>query len=93
MARLPRLALPDEILPVTDNDESVPTLVIFGCEFVVTVLAVVAVATAPETLLPGILVNPAALPVNTPVFATILAAVIFPFTPRPVNVPKLVTFG
>lgn len=55
VARLPRLALPDEILPVTDNDESVPTLVIFGCEFVVTVPAVVALvadATAPVTFAP-----------------------------------------
>ena len=39
------------------------------------------------------LVKPAALPVNTPVFAVILAAVILPLTPKSVNVPTLVIFG
>ena len=59
------------ILPVTDNAVNVPTEVMFGCAFVVTVPAVVAdpalvayvaFATVPVTLAPGILVNPAALP-------------------------------
>ena len=39
------------------------------------------------------LVNPLPLPVNTPVLAVILAAVMFPLTPNPVSVPTLVTLG
>jgi hypothetical protein len=50
------------MLPLTTNPVSVPTLVMFGCAFVVTVPAVVALpdvsayvafATAPETLAPA----------------------------------------
>ena len=37
--------------------------------------------------------NALPLPVNTPVFAVILAAVIVPLTPRLVSVPTLVIFG
>ena len=40
---LPAVAkLPDVVVPVTPNEVSVPTLVIFGCAAVVTVPAVVA---------------------------------------------------
>ena len=108
------LTLPAEILPVTDNDVSVPTLVTFGCAAVVTVpavvaepaevanvafatvpdtlapataLAVVANATAPVTLAPAIADRPLPLPVNTPVLAVILTPVIVPLTPSPVSVP------
>ena len=41
-------------------------------------------------LAPGILVNAAALPVNTPVLAVMLTAVTVPLTPKPVSVPTLV---
>ena len=51
--------LPDVVLPVTVSAVSVPTLVILGCAAVVTVAAVVADATVPVTLAPGILVRPA----------------------------------
>ena len=34
VTELPRLALPEVILPVTDKSVSVPTDVIFGCAFV-----------------------------------------------------------
>ena len=47
--------LPLSTLPVTLADAKIPTLVIFGCAFVVTVPAVVALVanpTAPITLLP-----------------------------------------
>jgi hypothetical protein len=37
VTKLPKLALPDEILPVTSKLVSVPVLVIFGCALVVTV--------------------------------------------------------
>ena len=98
--KLPTLAFPD-----TETEVNVPTDVILGCAAVVTVPAVVAdpaepalvayvaLATVPVTLPPGILVNPAALPVNTPVLAVILAAVRLPFTPKLVNVPTDVILG
>jgi hypothetical protein len=47
VAALPKLALPDVILPVTPKLVSVPTDVIFGCAAVVTVPAVVALVAAP----------------------------------------------
>ena len=61
--------LPASTLPVTFNELSVPTLVIFGCAAVVTVPAVVALvaepalvayaalATVPVTFAPGIFVR------------------------------------
>ena len=58
-------------LAVIVNPVNVPTEVMFGCAFVVTVPAVVALpdvvayvalATVPVTLAPGIEVSPAALP-------------------------------
>ena len=58
-----------------------------------TALAVVANDTAPVTLAPAIALKPLPLPVNTPVFAVILAAVILPFTLRPVSVPTEVMLG
>ena len=36
-ARLPRLALPDDILPVTASADNIPTEVILGCAAVVMV--------------------------------------------------------
>ena len=45
------------------------------------------------TFAPGIFVNPAALPVNIPVFAETFLPVILPFTLNPVNVPTDVIFG
>ena len=47
VTKLPRLALPDVILPVTAKLVSVPVLVIFGCALVVTVPAVVAELAVP----------------------------------------------
>jgi hypothetical protein len=47
VTKLPKLALPDVILPVTARLVSVPTEVIFGCALVVTVPAVVAVLAVP----------------------------------------------
>ena len=41
------------VFPVTVNSVSVPTLVIFGCAFVYTVLATNALATCPDTLAPA----------------------------------------
>ena len=42
------------MLPVTDNDVSVPTLVMLGCALVVTVPATVADATVP-VMLPAVI--------------------------------------
>ena len=47
--------LADDILPETLKLVSVPTLVIFGCAAVVTVPAVVALDTVPDTLAPATL--------------------------------------
>ena len=88
---LPKLALPEVMLPVTAKLVSVPTLVIFGCAAVYTVPAINALPTCPETLAPAIELNPDPLPVNTPVLAVILAAIMLPFTDKLVNVPTLVT--
>jgi hypothetical protein len=52
VTRLPKLALPEVMLPVTAKLVNVPTEVIFGCAAVVTVLAVVALDTAPVTFAP-----------------------------------------
>ena len=53
----------------------------------------VAYATAPVTLAPGIPVNPLALPVNTPVLAVKLGAVTVPLTLKLERVPTDVMFG
>jgi len=42
---LPKLALPEVMLPVTASELNVPTLVIFGCAFVYTVPEIKALAT------------------------------------------------
>ena len=96
--------LPALALPVTPNDVSVPTLVIFGCAAVVTVPAVpalvanVAFATVPVTLAPASCDKPAPLPVINPLFSVIVPlpntalAVALP-TVRPVNVPTDVILG
>ena len=87
------------MLPVTAKLVNVPTEVIFGCALVVTVPAVpalkayVAFATVPVTLAPTNELSPLPLPVNTPVFDVIFAAVIVPLTPNDVNVPTEVMFG
>jgi len=52
VTKLPKLAFPEVILPVADRLLNVPTLVIFGCDAVVTVLAVVALDTVPVTFAP-----------------------------------------
>jgi hypothetical protein len=46
--------VPADDVPVTANDDRVPTLVILGCAAVVTVPAVVAEAAEPETLIPHV---------------------------------------
>jgi hypothetical protein len=94
---LPAITFPDEFTLV-----SVPTLVILGCAAVVTVPAVVAevavvaavaLATVPTILAAAMLVRPAPLPVNIPVFAVKFTAVIVPLTSNDVSVPSEVTFG
>jgi len=100
-----------DAFPDTVRLVSVPVLVIFGWAAVVTVpaivaagtvpdtlapataLAVVAKGTVPVTLAPAIALKPLPLPVNTPVFAVIFAAVMSPLTPNDVSVPTLVMFG
>ena len=77
VAALPKLALPDEILPVTPRLVNVPTEVMFGCAAVVTVAAVVAA--------------PLSAPVN--VVALTLPALTLPVTVNAVNVPTEVMFG
>ena len=71
-------ALPADTLPVTDNDDNVPTLVMFGCATDVTVpanvelpalSAYVEFATLPLTLPGAIFESPPPSPVNRPVFA------------------------
>ena len=93
VAALPKLALPDEIFPVTPKLVNVPTLVMFGCAAVVTVPAVVAALTVPVTLAPASCDRPLPLPVNTPVFDVMFAAVTVPLTPKLVNVPTDVMLG
>ena len=47
VAKLPKLAFPEVILPVTTKLVKVPVLVIFGCALVVNVAAVVAELAVP----------------------------------------------
>jgi hypothetical protein len=54
------------IVPLAPNEVNVPTLVMLGCAFVVTVPAVVAALTVPVTLAPAIALSPLPLPVITP---------------------------
>ena len=93
--------LPDVMFPLTANTFNVPTLVIFGCAAVVTTpangvlpadTAYVAFATKP-TLPPAIFDKPPPSPVNRPVFAVIVCAVITPLTPNTDSVPSDVMFG
>ena len=90
------------IFPLTTNDVSVPTEVILGCAFVVTVPAVVvnpavtayiALETLPITLAPARFDNPLPLPANRPVIDVKFTEVIFPFTASDVNVPSEVILG
>jgi len=80
VTRLPKLALPDVILPVTAKLVKVPVLVIFGCAAVVTVPAVVASGTVPVTLAPVNEVKLAPDPTNK-LAETTFAPVIFPPVP------------
>ena len=70
---------PKLAVPLTVSPDSVPKLVIFGCAFVVTVPAVLALVAAPDSA-----------PVN--VVALTLPAVILPITFAPVDV-KVATFA
>ena len=90
------------IFPLTLKLLNIPTLVILGWLFVVTVPAVVAepalvayvaLATTPVTFAPTKFDKPIPLPVNTPVFAVMFTAVMFPFTANIVIVPTLVILG
>jgi hypothetical protein len=80
------------MLPLELNDVNVPTLVMLGCAFVVTVPAVVAdpadvayvaLATVPVTLAPAKLVNVDPLPMKYP--PEILPVVTIVFDPNPAN--------
>ena len=85
VTRLPRLALPDVILPVTAKLVKVPVLVIFGCAAVVSEPATVVNTPAAAPIFPTL-----ALPVtlNAPVDIK-LPPVIFAVA---VNVFALITF-
>ena len=74
------------MLPLTPNDPNVPTVV--KLEVTTVELNVV------PTMLPACtLLNPLALPVNTPVLAVNATAVTVPLTPNDDNVPTDVMFG
>ena len=91
VTKLPRLALPDVILPVTVNAVKVPVLVIFGCAAVVTVPAVVALVargTVPVTLAPVNEVKLAPEPTNK-LAETTFAPVIFPPEPDVTILPAV----
>ena len=95
------LTLPAVTLPVTDKLLNVPTEVIFGWAFAVTVPAVDALPIKVPTTVPNTLPN--TLPVNVPVtlpfklpvkvVAFTLPAVILPVTDKLLNVPTLVILG
>ena len=98
---LPKLALmlllitADE-LPLLDEVVNVGYTVVevdVFCNSAAALVALVALLTVPVTLAPTIELNPLPLPVNTPVFAVMFAAVIVPLTPNDVSVPTLVIFG
>ena len=63
VTRLPKLALPEIKLPITDKLVKLPTLVILGWALVYIVLATSALATWPVTLAPVIDDNPEPFPV------------------------------
>jgi len=91
VTRLPRLALPDVILPVTVKLVKVPVLVMFGCAAVVTVPAVVALVasgTVPVTLAPAKEVKLAPDPTNK-LAETTFAPVIFPPVPDVIILPTV----
>ena len=82
--------------PFADDDVNVGYTVValdVFCNNADAFVALTVVDTEPVTLAPLILVNPAPLPVNTPVLAVNATAVTVPFTPNDVNVPTLVIFG
>ena len=54
---MPKLASPDEILPVTTKLVSVPTEVMFGCALVYTVPEINALPTCPVTFEPCMLLK------------------------------------
>ena len=102
VAALPKLALPDDKLPVTARLVKVPTLVMFGCAAVVTVPAVPAVAAFKLATCVVEATVSGAVPVATfevSVLATTapavfrLPALALPVTAREVNVPTDVMFG
>ena len=78
------------MFPVALTLLNVPTDVMFGCAAVVTVPAVVAVATVPVTLAPGMLVNPAPEPLNAVASTLPLALrVVAEITLAPVILPPM----
>ena len=85
---LPKLALPEVILPVTAKLVKVPVLVIFGCAAVVTVPAVVARGTVPVTLAPAKEVKLAPEPTNKLADIT-FALMIFPPEPDVLILPAV----
>ena len=94
-------------MPFTFKLVNVPTLVMFGCAFVVTVPATDAVATVPVTLAPETLYAiraVLALPTVPLIFAAVmfdklppspanLPAITLPVTDKSVKVPIVVIFG
>jgi hypothetical protein len=92
--------LPALMLPVTASEVNVPTDVMLGCAAVVTVPAVFAAETVPDTFAPATELALAATvaldarPVNAPVnvVALTLPALMLPVTANEVNVPTDVMF-
>jgi hypothetical protein len=88
------------MLPVTASEVNVPTDVMLGCAAVVTVPAVFAAETVPDTFAPATELALAATvaldarPVNAPVnvVALTLPALMLPVTANEVNVPTDVMF-
>ena len=78
---------------VADDVENVGYTVVEVDVFCNNAAAFVALGTVPVTLAPTNELKPLPLPVNTPVLAVILAAVIVPLTPNDVNVPTEVMLG
>ena len=85
VTRLPKLALPDVILPDTVKLVNVPVLVMFGCAAVVTVPAVVALVAAPVKAPTNVVAVIDALP-KLALILVLITADELPFADEVVNV-------
>ena len=85
------LRIPVVVIPVTVSEVRVPTLVMFGCAFAVTVVAVPDIKTAPTTFAALMEDRPDAGPVK--LVAVTPASEVAPDTVKAVRVPWLVIAG